>query len=494
MAYTINRFDGTTLTTVEDGTIDTNTDIKLVGRNYAGYGEIQNENFVFLLENFANPNPPPKPVSGQIWFDASNDKLKFYDGSQFKTTGGAEISESAPTGLAEGDFWWDSINEQLYAYNGTDFILVGPQDAGEGITQMQSRVLIDTSGVSHSVIVSILNDFVVHIISNDEFQIQPTPENAIPGFDVVKKGITLVNTLLATGGVTTTDHIFWGTAANANQLGGKDAASYITLDDAGFNTLVEFSDAGFTVGNEGDLLVEIVNDKDAVISNEVGNIIKLGAKPESGGDAKNSLIIRSDSIRPGKDGDGNKESITIGEADDTFAEVYADIFWGVSEQTNALLVGGNKRFGDVQATPNSVAVRDASGDLRANLFRGTALTAKYADLAEVYDTETEYSVGTVLTICAHEDHEVCAASEGDLIIGVISENPAYLMNETAKGQPVALTGRTPVRIVGIVNKGDKIYAAGNGIGTTESNGDFFAVALETNQDQDEKLVECYIKA
>jgi hypothetical protein len=493
MAYTINRFDGTTLTTVEDGTIDTNTDIKLVGRNYAGYGEIQNENFVFLLENFANPNPPPKPVSGQIWFDASNDKLKFYDGTQFKTTGGAEISDSAPTGLTEGDFWWDSANEQLYAYNGTDFILVGPQDAGEGITQMQSRVLIDTTGVSHSVIVSVLNDFVVHIISNEEFQIQATPENAIPGFDIVKKGITLVNTLLATGGVTSTDHIFWGTAANANQLGGKDASSYITLDDAGFTELVEFSDFGFTVGNEGDLLVEIVNDKEAVISNEVGEVIKLGAKPEGSSAAKNSLIIRPDSIRPGKDGDGNKESVTIGEADDTFAEVYADIFWGVSEQTNALLVGGSKRFGDVQATPNTVAVRDASGDLRANLFRGTALTAKYADLAEIYHTDREYPVGTVLTICQHGNHEVCVAAENDVIIGVISQNPAYLMNATAEGQPVALTGRTPVRIVGSVNKGDKIYAADNGIGSTEGNGDFFAVALESDKEQDEKLVECFIK-
>ena len=57
MAYTINKYDTTPLTVVQDGTIDQTTDIKLVGKNYAGYGEIQNENFVFLLENFAGANP-----------------------------------------------------------------------------------------------------------------------------------------------------------------------------------------------------------------------------------------------------------------------------------------------------------------------------------------------------------------------------------------------------------------------------------------------------
>jgi hypothetical protein len=51
MAYTIDRYNGTTLTVVEDGTVDQTTDIKLVGKNYAGYGEIQNENFLHLLEN-----------------------------------------------------------------------------------------------------------------------------------------------------------------------------------------------------------------------------------------------------------------------------------------------------------------------------------------------------------------------------------------------------------------------------------------------------------
>ena len=79
MAYTIDRYNKGQLTVIEDGTIDQSTDLKLVGKNYAGYGEIQNENFVFLLENFAGTVAPPRAISGQLWFDSGNSKLKFWE-------------------------------------------------------------------------------------------------------------------------------------------------------------------------------------------------------------------------------------------------------------------------------------------------------------------------------------------------------------------------------------------------------------------------------
>ena len=85
MPYQIDRYAGTTLTTVQDGTVDQTTNLKLVGKNYAGYGEIQNENFVHLLENFAGANQPSRPLSGQLWYDSAANKLKFYDGVKFRT-------------------------------------------------------------------------------------------------------------------------------------------------------------------------------------------------------------------------------------------------------------------------------------------------------------------------------------------------------------------------------------------------------------------------
>ena len=92
MAYTINRYSGTTLATVQDGTVDATSDLRFVGKNYAGYGEIQNENFVFLLESFSGASQPPKAITGQVWYDTAVQKLKFYNGTKFKNTGGAEVS------------------------------------------------------------------------------------------------------------------------------------------------------------------------------------------------------------------------------------------------------------------------------------------------------------------------------------------------------------------------------------------------------------------
>src|SRR6056300_2029066 len=192
MAYTINKYSGATVVVVQDGTIDSTTDLTFVGKNYAGYGEIQNENFLFLLENFSGANQPARPISGQVWFDSSNSKLKFYDGTQWRTTGGAEIGSSEPTGLTDGDFWWDNTNDQLYVYNGAAFILIGPQNAGEGVTQMQSREVLDAGGATRSIITGTINDNVVMIISSSTFTLaaSETALKNLDAFNVITKGIT----------------------------------------------------------------------------------------------------------------------------------------------------------------------------------------------------------------------------------------------------------------------------------------------------------------
>ena len=117
--------------------------------------------FLFLLENFSGTHL--QTASGQIWHDPTNGKIKFYDGSKFKTTGGAEVSTTQPTGLTAGDFWWDSGNSQLYTYNGTSFVLVGPQGAGSGLTQMQSKTVRDISNVNHSVIAATIEDEIIYL-------------------------------------------------------------------------------------------------------------------------------------------------------------------------------------------------------------------------------------------------------------------------------------------------------------------------------------------
>jgi hypothetical protein len=98
MAYQVNKFNGTFLVSVADGTIDSTTNIRFVGKNYAGYGQVQNENFLHLLEHFAGASQPSKPVSGQLWYDSSDRKIKVYDGTRFRPVGGATSSATAPLG------------------------------------------------------------------------------------------------------------------------------------------------------------------------------------------------------------------------------------------------------------------------------------------------------------------------------------------------------------------------------------------------------------
>jgi len=144
------------------------------------------------------------------------------------------------------------------------------------------------------------------------------------------------------------------------------------------------------------------------------------------------------------------------------------------------------------ATANTIALRDAFGDLTANVFNGTATSARYADLAEKYTTDQEYPVGTVVVISDIEDFE-CTASDyiGQHSIGIISENPAFLMNSESSGQAVAIKGRVPVRVIGPIKKGETLCAATNGQATL-GQVNAIAIALKTDLTLDEKLVECFI--
>lgn len=91
MAYSVNKTNGDLLVTLNDGTSDTtSTDITLIGKNFRGYGEILNENFIKLLENFANTTEPTNPIAGQIWYDTTNEQIKVFDGTDFVVVGPAD--------------------------------------------------------------------------------------------------------------------------------------------------------------------------------------------------------------------------------------------------------------------------------------------------------------------------------------------------------------------------------------------------------------------
>lgn len=143
-------------------------------------------------------------------------------------------------------------------------------------------------------------------------------------------------------------------------------------------------------------------------------------------------------------------------------------------------------------TGNTIVFRDANGDFSANLITATATQARYADLAELYTTDQVHPAGTVMTI-SKGDREMEAWTDGEIVTGVVSTNPAHVMNFGITGQPIALVGRVPVRVKGVVKKGDMVYASANGVASAEDNGPMVGIALEANAVPEVKLVECYLK-
>jgi hypothetical protein len=489
MSYTINRYNGAQVTVVADGTIDSTLSIKLIGKNYAGYGEVQNENLVFLLENFSGSTSPNNPLSGQIWFDSANSKLKFYDGSKFRIASGAEASATAPVGLTPGEFWYDTANKQIYVWNGTTFTLVGPQSvAGAGTTQMQSISVLDDVGATHSIIQAVTNGQVMYIISADQFTLNSALNN-ITGFVKIGKGITMVNSTNAgtLGTTVTTDQRFWGTASDADKLGGYAASEYLRASTTSFADPIHFSNSGYTVGNARDLVVSIIGSTPTV-SNVLSNTIAF--QTTVAGITKNPLSLIGTDLVPGETNVSN-----IGSPTKIYNTMYAGTFSGISSQSNQVLetVSGLYRSGNTGAAASTVAVRDANADIYANIFQGIASSADYADLAEKYLADAEYLVGTVVSIGGEK--EVTACTVGDRAIGIVSANPAYMMNSGLEGGTfIALKGRVPCKILGQVKKGQRLVAGSNGAAQVaySSSPDVFAIALGSSEEAGEKIIEVLV--
>ena len=99
MSYTINLTNGNILTTIPDGTINnTSCSQVLVGKNYAGYGQFLDDNFVHLLENSANSTPPSVVLTGQLWYNTTSNVLSVYNGVVFKPLAVLSNATTAPTG------------------------------------------------------------------------------------------------------------------------------------------------------------------------------------------------------------------------------------------------------------------------------------------------------------------------------------------------------------------------------------------------------------
>ena len=221
MAYVINLTDGTTFATISDGTVNTSSSMTLVGKNYAGYGEFLDENFIHLLENGSNTTAPAAPLTGQLWWDKSTNLLKVYNGTIFKTISAATSSSTTPASNVQGDLWYDTVNQQLKVYTGAAFIVVGPAfSSSQGTTGAIPETINDISSTPHFITTLYVNDVKVAIVSKDAFFAPASPSYSA-AFAQIYPGITLASTGL--GG----SAVFAGSATNADKLDSLDSTDFM---------------------------------------------------------------------------------------------------------------------------------------------------------------------------------------------------------------------------------------------------------------------------
>jgi len=291
MAYTVNKSNSSASPNqyiVQDGVVNTQTDLSFIGKGYAGYGELIAENFLHLLENFAGTSEPTKPIQGQLYYDSANNRLKVYTGNLFVPAGGnVPYQPTQPVGIQQGDLWIDSDVGQLFFYDGSQSVMVGPPASTGSLNGFVFEAVTDSTTASQNITKWYSDGTLIAMVSDTEF----TPQTAITGFPTVYKGITLTTS--------PTGIKLHGTATDADKLGGVAASSFLRSDiaDTTTGTLGVVNDSGMTVGADNDLSIT-VDGTGVNLANTVQNT-DITFKVNDGGVTSTVMTIDGDESRVG---------------------------------------------------------------------------------------------------------------------------------------------------------------------------------------------------
>jgi hypothetical protein len=408
MAYTIVKSDGNVLTTIPDGTINTtSTSLGLPGRNYAGYGQALDTNFVHLTENFADSTVPPNPIRGQLWCDTSNSAVVMRvcpaDGT---TNAAAWLTLAATSSGSTTSFGAITVTGNVTANNIT-------------VTNELSANL------------GTLNFLTVSANAN-----------------IANANITSANI-----GTTTTTAITTGSSSTTGTMTG----------------VWTHTGAGTANG---------VNGTSMWVTG--GNLVITGS---------GNLGIRTDYYYY-----ANGSPIS-------FAGTYNNSNVATYLATANIPILATT----VQATTLTTGANSTAGTITGNwsLSAGSNLRATYADLAERFASDTVYDAGTVVQIGGAAEITAVQSELSDDVFGVVSNTAAYLMNDGAGDDgthpAIALVGRVKVKATGLVNKGDRLVSAGEGIARAAKVGEATSFnvigrALEHKTTDDVGYVEAFVAA
>ena len=256
MPYQINKTNGTLLVNLADGQIDTtSTDITLIGKNYSGFGEAINENFVTMLENFASSSAPSTPLAGQIWWDTGDSRLKVYTGTSW-TTGGGPIVQPTQPSMVAGDMWINNDQNQLYFFDGTDLELAGPiYNSFQGRSGPEVVTVLDSTGTSRTIVKYWVGGTLVGLWSKVAFapqNIDTIPNftgNVVKGFNVADSDFIFAGTATSTQSLVDSQ----GVIRTANQFLASDS------DDSTSGALSVRNNNGMTVGLTDNVNMKVTN-------------------------------------------------------------------------------------------------------------------------------------------------------------------------------------------------------------------------------------------
>lgn len=247
----------------------------------------------------------------------------------------------------------------------------------------------------------------------------------------------------------------------------------IGLDVQAYNALL----AGLSGTSGNGWLIRSTTGAAYVRTLQSGNSIEITNKDGTAGDPTISLALNpsiSAITKVGTASTGN-----IGQSDNAYATAYIN-----TTSVTSIEKRGTNGSGDIGQTGNRFAT-----------IYGKSTSAQYADLAEKYTTDKHYEPGTVIVV-SYDDKGAEATQSfaaNQRVLGVVSTNPAHVMNDESTGQAIGLTGRLPVKVTGAIRKGQPIVSTADGKAAFGDNQFSFGIALETNLDPAVKLVECVIK-
>ena len=297
MPYTISYTDtvnkGTI--TVADNTLNNETSLNFPGRGTTAYGQSVNENFLHLLENFANTTAPARPVEGQLWYDSTQgvDQLKVYDGTNWVASGGLKKASAAPAvaNSSAGDLWVNTESQQLYLFTGSTWVLVGPDFSDGLLTGAQAQAIVGTDDITYNVLVIKVEDQPVIIISSQSFipkvSIKGFRQGINPGMNIADEAIVGVQALKYFGTSEKAEALVVGNTVipASNFLRGNAASS------TDFQLSVKSND-GIKIGTGGQLSLGINGETGVIQHNTSGSSIDI--KMRNGNLTPTVVSINSD--------------------------------------------------------------------------------------------------------------------------------------------------------------------------------------------------------